>query len=346
MFKTKYKITYISRQSNTPSIDLILLNTRMKEIDSHIIQIMLTKKIGKGIFEKIKYAIHILVQMYHIATSKVVLVDTYVIPVSVLKHKKGLKIIQIWHALGAIKKFGYQVIGKQEGSSETVALAMKMHNNYDIVTCASEVTAEFYSEAFNVNLEKIKVLGMPRVDHILGENKNDEIIQRNPNYIGKKTILYIPTFRKNSTIDLTDMLQNIDTSKYNLIIKLHPLDNTVVDEKYVVKGSFSTYDLMKFADYIITDYSASAIEASLLQKPIFLYVYDIDKYNETRGLNVNLTEELKSSTYKDIKSILSAIENDNYNYQELIDFRNKYVQTYNENNTDNICNLIKGYLHS
>lgn len=343
--KTKHKLTYISRQSNTPSIDFVLLQNKIGEMDKDLIQVMLTKKIEKGIIGKLKYGLHTFVQMYHIATSKVVIVDTYIIPISVLNHKKSLKVIQIWHALGAIKKFGYQVIGKKEGSTEAIAYTMKMHEGYDVITAASSVTAKFYSEAFNTDISKIKIIGMPRVDDILGDNNNDEIIKLNPEYKGKKTILYIPTFRKNKAAYLEDITRLVDTDKYNLVIKLHPLDNTVVDSKFLTKGQFTTYDMMKFADYIITDYSATAIEASLLQKPLFLYVYDIEDYNETRGLNINLTDELSSSTYKDIKDILAIIENDNYDYDCLVSFRNKYVETYNQNNTENICILLKQYLH-
>ena len=81
-----------------------------------------------------------------------------------------------------------------------------------------------------------------------------------------------------------------------------------------------------------------------MQKPIFLYVYDIEEYSESRGLNVNLTEELSNSTYKDIKDILKIIKEGTYDYEELKLFRDKYVETHNQNNTENICNLIKEYL--
>ena len=342
--KAKNKITYISRQSNNISLDFKLLSGRMKDIDANVEQVILAKKIEKGILKKLNYTFHVFAQMYHIATSKVVVVDTYIIPISVLKHKKDLKVIQIWHALGAIKQFGYQSLDKKEGSSYVVANAMRMHKNYDAITCASSITAEFYSQAFGTDINKIKIVGMPRVDDILGSDCNEEIIAQNSHYFGKSTILYIPTFRKNKKVNIESLIKNIDHSKYNLIIKLHPLDSTEVPQEYSVKGDFSTYDLMKFADYIITDYSATAIEASLLQKPLFLYVYDIDEYNEERGLNVVLTEELKDSTFKDISDIMNVIEKGSYNYWELEQFRNRYVETYNQNNTDNICKLIKKYL--
>ena len=48
-----------------------------------------------GLVNKIGYVFHMFIQMYHISTSKVVVLDTYCIVASVLKHKKETKIIQI-----------------------------------------------------------------------------------------------------------------------------------------------------------------------------------------------------------------------------------------------------------
>ena len=101
---------------------------------------------------------------------------------------------------------------------------------------------------------------------------------------------------------------------------------------------------MSFADYIITDYSAVAIEASVLNKPLFLYVYDIEEYGNNRGLNVELTKELKSSTSKSYKDIMKIIQEGTYNFDELTKFKNKYVETFDENNTENVCKLIIEYL--
>ena len=66
---------------------------------------------------------------------------------------------------------------------------------------------KFYAEAFNIDISKIKVVGMPRVDDILGDNKDTEILNLNPEYNGKKTILYIPTFRKNDVVYTEDIIK-------------------------------------------------------------------------------------------------------------------------------------------
>lgn len=105
LFRTKNKITFLSRQSNVPSIDFKMLSEELKKQNPNVKIVMLTKKIEGNIKNKILYAFHMFSQMYHVATSKVVVIDGYQIVVSVLKHKKSLKVIQIWHALGSLKKF-------------------------------------------------------------------------------------------------------------------------------------------------------------------------------------------------------------------------------------------------
>ena len=67
-------------------------------------------------------------QMYHLATSRVVVLDSYCIVASVLKKKKGTTIIQMWHALGSFKKFGKSIIGKDE-SSVNISVMNKIQVN-------------------------------------------------------------------------------------------------------------------------------------------------------------------------------------------------------------------------
>ena len=99
LFKTKNKITYISRQANYENMDFRLIREEMERQYPEYENKVLTKMIESGILSKISYIGEIFKQMYHISTSKIVIVDTYCITVSVLKHKKETKFIQIWHAL-------------------------------------------------------------------------------------------------------------------------------------------------------------------------------------------------------------------------------------------------------
>lgn len=347
------KITMLSRQSDDINLDFRLLkkeieNNNLKTNQRNLEKIkvkILCKKIPNKLFGKINYCFYMVKCMYHIATSKVCIIDGYNITISVLNHKKNLKIIQIWHAMGAIKKFGYQVLDKKEGTNHKISQIMKMHANYTCITCTSNETRKIYSKAFGTDISKIKVLGMPRIDYILGKDKEidkkvKELLQEYPNLKEKKNILYVPTFRKGKEINVKSIIESVDEKKYNLLLKLHPLDKTIIEDKYKVNPKYSTYELMKIADYIITDYSAVAFEAATLDKPVFFYIYDLNEYKDTRGLNISLNNEMKNCTKSDIKEIIKIIDENSYDYNELKKFKEKYVETADTNNTKRIVDYV------
>lgn len=338
------KITMLSRQSDKINLDFELLKEEIEKSKKFKIKV-LCKKIPKDLWGKIKYCFYMIKCMYHLATSKVCITDGYNIAISTLKHKKDLKIVQIWHAMGAIKKFGYQVLDKKEGSNSKVAKIMKMHNNYDCITCTSEATRKIYAEAFNTDINKIHVLGMPRVDYILGKNgkiddKISKLYEEYPHLREKRNILYVPTFRKGKKINIEELINSVDEEKYNLIISLHPLDESPVEEKYKISKEYLTFELIKMADYVITDYSAIAFETATLDKPLFFYLYDIDEYNDIRGLNIDLQKEMKNSTKTRIQDIIEIIENNSYDYDEERKFKEKYVETVNTENSKRIIEYI------
>ena len=344
----KNKITMLSRQSNTISLDFQLIKEKVEEKDENISIVVLCKKIPKGLLKKLGYCFYMLKTLYHIATSSICIIDGYNIQISALKHKKELKIIQIWHSMGAIKKFGYQILNKNEGSNYNTAKIMQMHKNYTNVICTSNATKEFYSEAFGIEKDKILTLGMPRIDYLLGkdiEKKQEELYNQYPDLKEKCKIVYVPTFRKGTKIPYEEIIKEFSNNdKYKLIIRPHPLDKEAVDSKYLIDSKYETQDLIKIADYVITDYSAVAFEAAVLEKKLFFYLYDIKEYNENRGLNINLKEEMPQSTFSEIKDIKYAIENNDYEYENMKNFKEKYVETADTNNTERITDYVLGLI--
>jgi len=348
---TKNKIVMLSRQHDKTSMDFELIKKEITNRDTNIKTEILCKTIKKGLKNKIIYCFYILKCMYHIATSKVCIIDGYSIPISILKHKKHLIVIQIWHASGAIKKFGYQILEQKEGRKSEIAKAMNMHKNYSYVMAPSKETAKFYSEAFKIEKNKIFINSLPRIDYLLDksltEEKIKEFYKQYPTYKNKKTILYVPTFRKNNdcTEIINKIVECIDFKKYNLIIKLHPLDITPDKELYTVDKKYDTYDLLKIADYVITDYSSIAFEASLLKKQLYFYMYDIEDYTEKRGLNFNIFKEMSSSTKNNINEIIELIENEQYDYKQLENFKVKYMGDDNSNSTSKLIDFIFNILN-
>ena len=344
--KVQDKVSYISRQSNRESIDFRLLRNEMEKTYPKTKNVILTKKIENGIINKIKYTFHIFKQMYHISTSKVIILDTYCIPISVLKHKKETKVIQIWHALAAMKKFGYQSIGTESGSDEITAKVMCMHKNYDYVLAPSEITAKYYKQGFNITDEKIKYLGMPRIDYILekDEETKSKIYEKYHILKDKINILYFPTFRKGKKIQFDELVEKIDTNKYNLIIKLHPLDMETYTYKekngVIYDIDFGTYDLLKIADIVITDYSSLAMESALLNKPVYFYTYDIEEYKKTPGLNFDFeNEEIAKYQSLSIDELLNKMKEE-YDMELLKTFAQKYISVPKNNCTKRIVSFM------
>lgn len=350
LIPSKRQIVYISMQSDDISLDFKLLKEDIEKRDKNIRQVFLCKKMKSGLNKKSDYVIYVLKMigyvfkaMFYLATSKVCITESYCVPISILKHKKELKIIQIWHASGAVKKFGYQILDKQEGKSKEVAQLMCMHKNYNYIIAPSDATKEFFCQAFNMSKDNVVKLGLPRLEYITNDkfDKSEEIYKEYPELKEKKVILYVPTFRKEKQIDLTEILNyDLDTNKYRMIIKLHPLENTAVPEKFKIDKKYLSYDLLKIADYIITDYSAILIEASCLEKPMFVYLYDIKQYSEDRGLNINLKKELSTFTSNSFSDIMSKIEKNDYNVREITNFKNKYIEIDPTNTISELSKFI------
>lgn len=339
---TKNQIVYLSRQRNEKGIDINLLEEAIKNEDPSVKQVFRLKMLDDGLAAKIKYFFYLIGDMYYLATSKVAIVDTYSITVSCLNHKPDLKVVQIWHALGALKKFGLQAVGTKEGRDEKISKALCMHRNYDYVLAPSAQTARFYMEAFGVEQDKIKICPMPRVDFITdGKARTTDFYSQNPGMGDKKIVLYVPTFRDREAY-IAQMLKTEfeDRQDYQLVISTHPLSKVKKDEQFSQKGEFSSFELMKIADIIITDYSACAFEASLLMKPLYFFVPDYEEYMKDRGINVNIQEEMPNAVFDDPAELFKSIDSGVYDLNSLYQFKEKYIENAKNNNSQIIARFI------
>lgn len=343
LLPTQNKVVLISRFNKTTSIDFKLIEEEIKQVSPNTSIKILNHKLRN----KFLLICDVLIEMYHLATSKAAIIDSYVIPVSILNHKKNLIIIQIWHALGAIKKFGHASLNTKEGASTKTAQIMDMHKNYTYVISNSPQTAKFYAKAFNVEKNKIKNYGMPRLDYLINnEIKNKikkEIYKTYPILKNKINILYVPTFRKNKTIPYDKLIEKIDLNKYNLIIKKHINDKSKIktNKNIIIDTKFDTTNILFIADYVITDYSALAFEAAFLDIPVHFWVYDFEKYIKRRGLFINVNEKnMPGVISKKIDEIISSIQKNEYDFSRLKKFKEKYVVNSNGKSTEQIVKLI------
>ena len=352
---SKGKVAIISRESDKKTLDIAMLEAELRKrgISVKVLSKLLTK--DKGL-ETLGYAGHAIKQEASILNSDVVVLDTYCIPASMLPHLKKTKVVQIWHALGAIKKFGWQTVGMDGGSSERIARIMRMHNGYDYVACASDITADFFCEAFRTDREKMVKYGLPRIDYIksvaLGDRRDDmrkKIFSAYPQLASgdKKIVLYAPTFRRDKAVDVKSLVDAIDRNKYDVVVKLHPLyrGDASEAEGVIYDERFSSFDWLAAADIIISDYSSLVIEATLADKPMYLYAYDLEDYEANTGLNVDFdAEPISKYVFRDAKALAAAMD-EAYDFDALHAFRDRYIDIDTENCTADLADFVESLLN-
>lgn len=322
--KTEDKIAFISRQSETPSTDFRYLINEIKTNYPQYKVTVLCKMIPPSFGGKIKYLGEMFRQMKAFATSKVVVLDGYCILASMLRHKKELKIIQIWHALGAFKKFGRSVLDKDGGKSSKTAKAFRMHKNYSLIAASGDECVPFFSEAFGQPESRFIPIGIPRMDYLTDPEENarvrGNILLKYPQLDnGRKTILYAPTFR-DTDADKTalaaateDLVKKVNYSDFNLIVKHHVVDSNkeqiYTDSRMnMAEGeNFTAMDFMCVADYVVTDYSSVIYEALLKDLPIYIYCFDSDKYIDERGFYIDFWTDIPALYSKNAKGICDFI---------------------------------------
>lgn len=341
--KTENKIAFISRQSETPSLDFRYLINEIKTVYPQYEVVVLCKMIPDSIGGKIKYIGEMFRQMKALATSKVVVLDGYCILASMLNHKPELKIIQLWHALGAFKRFGKSILDKEGGKSSETAEAFKMHNNYSLIAASGDKCVPHFAEAFGQPEEKFIPIGIPRMDYLTDESETERlknnVLAKYPILDnGKKNILYVPTFR--DTQEDTDALRKaeqelvnrVNYSEYNLIVKRHVVDTNkeliYVDSRMNCTESenFTGMDFMSVADFVVTDYSSVIYEALLKNLPVYIYCFDSDKYIDERGFYIDFWRDIPALYSKNAKGICDFISGSARASEEKVEaFKKDYV---------------------
>ena len=88
-------------------------------------------------------------------------------------------------------------------------------------------------------------------------------------------MLYVPTFRRDSNVDIDSLAQALDEEQYKLIIKLHPL----YDPEQISDQTYSTYDWFKACDRVMVMEKGRIIEQGTVDE-----VYDHPRQEYTKKL--------------------------------------------------------------
>ena len=351
LFPVRDKVTFISRQSDQPGMDFRLLGGAILKLRPNTEIVYLCKRIPVGAGGRTLYLGEILRQMWHIATSSKVILDSYCIPISVLKQRPETEVVQIWHAIGVFKKFGFSIVGNEgEGRSRALADSMNMHGNYDKIMVSTPLAVEPFGEAFGYDKDAFFIGSLPRVDMLTSpeyrESKAKEIMERYPEIkaakeAGQKVVVYAPTFRVKSDISerVISLMETLKRGGMLVVIKKHPIMELPEGEDILTCPDFDTMEMLTLADVVICDYSAIAFEAALLGKPMVFYAFDLDYYKDNRDFYIDFEAEMPGPICRTEGEVLDAINKDSWDRQAIKAFADKYV-TVQKNAGENIVKQL------
>ncbi|TRY34429.1 CDP-glycerol glycerophosphotransferase family protein [Geobacillus sp. LEMMJ02] len=292
-------------------------------------------------FESVRFW-HTLCGIYHLATSKYVIVDNYYGFLAAASFRPEVECIQLWHAAGAFKTFGLRDASVEHRSLRARKRFLQVYRQFHKVVVGSEAMAHLFMQAFQLPEKAILRTGVPRTDFFYDIKKQrsikEELYRQNPLLKHKRVILYAPTYRDHELerfdlrLDIDRMYEELAPLGFVLLMRLHPAVKNRLDydqRRYAdFLFDYSDYpnvnDLLLVTDWLITDYSSIPFEFCLLNKPMIFYMYDIESYRRKRGLWEGIEEKLPGPILFTTEQIIAYIRYGSVNFDAIRSFAEEW----------------------
>ena len=231
--------------------------------------------------------------------------------------RKSCRYLNTWHGTP------FKYVGNDVGNRKDFDFS-----SVDFYCYASLYEKEIYARAFNVKESSLIPTGLPRNDELYHVT-NDEILSIKKKMglaLDKKVVLYAPTWRDSVDYGATYSIKPPINTKYwedqlrdeyIVLFRTHGYTNKLLGVEFndVVKD-YSQYptinDLFKVSDILISDYSASMADFSILERPVLCFAYDYEQYKSERGLYIDYEKDMPSGVLKTENEVLAYIKNMDY----------------------------------
>ncbi|MDN4526088.1 CDP-glycerol glycerophosphotransferase family protein [Fictibacillus fluitans] len=272
---------------------------------------------------------------YDMATSKYIVLDDFYPLVYPLKIRDNAELVQLWHAVGAFKTFGFSRLGRPGGPSPKSL----NHRNYTKAIVSSHNIGKYYAEGFGISEEHVVPTGIPRTDVFFDEVYQHEVKERLyeefPFLRDKKVITFAPTFRGNGQQSAHYNMEMLNLDKiyeelkdeYVFLFKVHPFVKNDFSIPYQYSEffyDFSSYreinDLLFVTDILITDYSSVCFEYALLNKPMIFFAYDVEEYIQKRDFYFDYHSFIPGPLVKTTDQLVSTIKREDFKMEKVQPF--------------------------
>ena len=291
-----------------------------------------------------------------LARVDVIVIDDYQ-PVIYRVDDPGIRIVQLWHAVGAFKTVGYSRVGKP-GAPNPYG---KVHKNYTCATVSSHADIPVYAEAFGIPESRVIPTGVPRVDRFFDPAyraaARAAALEAVPAARDRFTILFAPTFRGHGARTATYDLGMLDYPALHAvcvekdavcIVRMHPFvaDPLAIPDHLtdrLIDGSavpLDVNDLMFAVDLLITDYSSVVFEFSTLGRPMLFFAYDLEEYVASRDFYEPYESFVPGRIVRTFDELLEAIRRDDYQIEKVDAFAHRHFDHLDGGSTDRVIDLI------
>lgn len=246
--------------------------------------------------------------------------------------KKATRYLNTWHGT-PLKYIGNDVAGRKDYDC----------SNIDLFCYAGPFEYDLYQRAFNVPAGAMLLSGLPRNDelyHVTPQQKMDIRIKLGIPH-GKKVIMYAPTWRDSvdggksyviaPPMDLGKWEERLG-QEWILLFRAHHFTTKQMGVKFNdfvrdMSAYPSINELMIASDILISDYSATIFDYSILKRPIISFAYDYEEYRSTRGLYLDLEQSLPGGILRTEDEVLDKVQHMDYEAEcrATAAFKQKYL---------------------
>ena len=257
--------------------------------------------------------------VYYLAKSKYV-VSNMRQPSWYIK-RSGQLFLQTWHGT-PLKKLVLDTPDTKHSNNAYKNEFCRQASQWDFLVSPNRYSTTIFRRAFGFN-GKVLEFGYPRNDPLYhSQGKAISVGKVRLKYkipSSKKIILYTPTWRddefnsngmrsQNIKLNFANLKRKLG-SQYVILLRAHYLIkekinfNCVSDFVIDVSEHDDVADLFLLSDILLTDYSSTFFDYSVLGKPILFYMHDLTYYqSELRGMYMD--------PYKDLPGPVTESEDD------------------------------------
>lgn len=263
--------------------------------------------------------------------------------------------INTWHGI-PLKKIGIDEVGVHK--SKVFARKWFEFKQADINLCHADYDFEILKHVFNASADSFYHFGLPRNDLLYAKKEDTEFqnkIREKLNIpVGKKVILYAPTVRGEQ---VTNEKDNMFINPFNfelwqkkfpevvILFRAHYFVTKQVNTDYSNVIDVTSYpdidELYLIADMLISDYSSVFFDYSILDRPMFCYGYDLDRYEKYQGLYMDPRKVLPHFAANEAE-LLDQIQKVGFQNKDLktTKFREKYLGKSSGHASEAVINEI------